>query len=61
MKEIEDLATAMLGVMFAAVMLVVGHFYMEGRAQPRTPISVMKMVSIQTSPISPSHAGNLKN
>lgn len=39
MYEVEQLATAMMVVVFAAVMIVVGHLYMENQARNPPPPS----------------------
>ena len=50
MEEVEQLATAMMVVVFAAVMIVVGHLYMENEAR-KPSISRAQMASMQTSPL----------
>jgi hypothetical protein len=49
MDEVEQLVSAMMVVVFAAVMLVVGHLYMEDQAR-KPPIPGAQMASMQTSP-----------
>ncbi|MDP3693738.1 hypothetical protein [Bradyrhizobium sp.] len=50
MDEFEQLATAMMVVVFAAVMIVVGHLYMESQAR-KPPIAGAQMASMRTSPL----------
>ncbi|MDP1583262.1 MAG: hypothetical protein Q8M18_07520 [Bradyrhizobium sp.] len=50
MEEVEQLATAMMVVLFAAVMIVVGHLYMEDQAR-MPPIPRAQMAAMQTLPL----------
>jgi hypothetical protein len=49
MDEVEQLATAMMVVVFAAVMIVGGHLYMENQAR-KPPIPGAQIASMQTLP-----------
>ncbi len=49
MNEIDQLASAMLVLVFAAVMLVVGHLYVENRSQKLAASPPMQMVSVPPS------------
>jgi hypothetical protein len=51
MNEVNQLVNAMLVMVFAAAMMVVGHVYMENRAQKLPAVPAAQMVSMQTSPL----------
>jgi hypothetical protein len=51
MNEVYQLVNATLVTVFAAVMIVVGHLYIENRTQKLPPIPAVKMFSMQTSPL----------
>jgi hypothetical protein len=48
MNEVYQLVNATLVMVFAAVMIVVGHLYIENRTQK---LPAVKMFSMQTSPL----------
>jgi hypothetical protein len=45
MNEVDQLASAMLVAVLAAVLLVTGHWYMENQAQRLSATSTAQMVS----------------
>jgi hypothetical protein len=51
MNEVDQLANAMLVFAFATVLMVLGHFYLENRAQRSPTVPAAQMVMMKTSPL----------
>jgi hypothetical protein len=51
MKGFDQLISAMLVMVFAAAMMVVGHMYREHRAHELPPIPAAQMVSMRIAPL----------
>jgi hypothetical protein len=64
MNEVPQLASAMLAIAFAAVMLVAGHLYMEHMAQTLLPVIPAALTVLgavgESPPFVPKSARTLK-